>query len=289
MPNNIIVVVVTYNRKALLLECLEGVFSQSVTPQRVILIDNASTDGTKALIESSKFAQHPLLDYRLMQTNTGGAGGFHEGMRVAMLDNPDWVWVMDDDVSPEPTALEELLKYTELSECIHPSRILPDGSTCEWEQVFDPATTAKLPLHDASFKNGKPFCFARVACFEGMLISANLIKKIGLPRKEYFIVDDDTLYGFMASLHTNVLYVQSARLKKLLTPPTGMNPFKAYYATRNKIWLHKAIRDMNMLDDGGKSRFYIYYPFFLLKLIFSNFKYATIRAALRGVVDGCKS
>ncbi|MFT3931309.1 MAG: glycosyltransferase family 2 protein [Spongiibacteraceae bacterium] len=288
MNKSIIAVVVTYNRKNLLLKCLEGLIAQSVPLSRIILIDNASTDGTKELLDKSSYASNSLLNYHLMPTNTGGAGGFHEGMRQAMQHEPAWIWVMDDDVSPEPDALEQLLKYTSISECIHPSRVLEDGSYCEWEHVFDPATTAKLFLNDISFKNGKEFCFAQTACFEGMLISSRLVKKIGLPRKEFFIVEDDTLYGFLASLHTNVLYVRSAQLKKLLTPPVGLSPFKAYYAARNKIWLHKILKREGLLDRGAIFRFNLYYPFYILLLILNNPTLSIIRSAGKGVIEGLK-
>jgi len=283
---SVVAVVVTFNRKELLQECLAALFAQTAPLSRIIVVDNASTDGTRALIESSNFAKRPAFQYVQMETNTGGAGGFQAGMELALKYGADWIWVMDDDVAAEPTALEELLRYKGLSECIHPSRTLPDGSAFEWEQIFDPATTARCHLHDVSFKNGKEFCVVTVACFEGMLISANLTRKIGVPRGEYFIGDDDTLYGFKASLHTNVLYIRSARLRKLLAPPTQMTAFKAYFAVRNKLWMHKEIRRLGVLDNSVHLRFRIYYPFYVLRLILSNFRAATLTAVFRGIRDG---
>lgn len=46
MKDKVIAVVVTYNRKKLLLECLDAIFQQTYSISRLILIDNCSTDGT---------------------------------------------------------------------------------------------------------------------------------------------------------------------------------------------------------------------------------------------------
>lgn len=55
-------------------------------------------------------------------------------------------------------------------------------------------------------------CFVNVGCFEGMLISREIVNKIGFPNKNYFIVGDDLEYGFLASHYTNVSYVKSAKI-----------------------------------------------------------------------------
>ena len=100
-------VVVTYNRKNLLLECLEALRKQTRPVQAIYLIDNASTDGTPELLLEKKYIKklppenltepweeefevrnltdgQPIkLHYVRMHQNTGGAGGFHEGVKRA--------------------------------------------------------------------------------------------------------------------------------------------------------------------------------------------------------------
>ena len=105
----VVAVIVTYNRKDLLLECLEAVYKQSFPVHQIILIDNASTDGTDQALRDSGYFEKSEMDYHHMDTNTGGAGGFYEGMKIARDTEADWIWIMDDDTIPNVTCLEELI------------------------------------------------------------------------------------------------------------------------------------------------------------------------------------
>ena len=99
-------VVVTWNRKALLLECLECLRRQTAKAD-ILVVDNASTDGTgealRPMIEAGEIA------YVNTGKNLGGAGGFQFGVKAAVEAGCDYVWIMDDDSMPTPTALEALL------------------------------------------------------------------------------------------------------------------------------------------------------------------------------------
>src|SRR6204780_2101244 len=101
----VIAVVVTYNRRDLLLEALAAVQAQTRPADAVIVIDNASTDGTAAAVRR----QYPTAGVTELASNTGGAGGFACGMALALDQSADLVWLMDDDTVPEPGALRALL------------------------------------------------------------------------------------------------------------------------------------------------------------------------------------
>ena len=102
-PPRVVAVVVTYNRRELLLEALAAVQAQSRAPDAVIVVDNASTDGTAAAVR----ARFPAARLAGLASNTGGAGGFAYGMALALADAADLIWVMDDDTVPEPDRSEE--------------------------------------------------------------------------------------------------------------------------------------------------------------------------------------
>ncbi len=105
MPASVTAVVVTFNRKRLLFECLAALAQQTHPLARVIVVDNASTDGTEIAL-----ADPPLpLDYLRLRRNGGGAEGFHYGVREALRCDGDWLWLMDDDCEPADDALERLL------------------------------------------------------------------------------------------------------------------------------------------------------------------------------------
>jgi rhamnopyranosyl-N-acetylglucosaminyl-diphospho-decaprenol beta-1,3/1,4-galactofuranosyltransferase len=102
----VIAVVPTYNRKALLVECLKAIFSQTVPVAGVVVVDNASSDGTDELLRKRGLLADPRVDYLRCKANGGSSGGYHEGVKRAYLTKADWIWLMDDDAIPTPDALE---------------------------------------------------------------------------------------------------------------------------------------------------------------------------------------
>ena len=101
-------VVVTYNRAALLVECLDAIAAQTHRPGRVIVVDNASTDDTATVL-----SQRRDVDTVRLALNTGGAGGFAAGIQAALAGGCDAVWLLDDDTIPQPDALAELVRARE--------------------------------------------------------------------------------------------------------------------------------------------------------------------------------
>lgn len=183
-------VVVTYNRKELLLECISALMSQTKAGiLDVIVIDNASTDGTGDAVRSIDVHSCSAgLSYLNTGANLGGAGGFSFGMREATERGYGWVWVMDDDCIPNPSALENFFlaesaigePYGFLS-----SKVLwKDGSLCKMnlqrERVF-------RPVRDFS-RNLIP---VEMASFVSLFVPTKNIIKYGLPIREFFIWTDD--------------------------------------------------------------------------------------------------
>ena len=103
----IVAVVVTYNRLALLQRLVTRL---TAVPQldEVLVVDNASTDGTGSWLEDAPVSS------RTLPTNSGGAGGFHEGLAWAVERGADLVWLMDDDGLPDEDCLARLLEHADL-------------------------------------------------------------------------------------------------------------------------------------------------------------------------------
>ena len=104
---NVAAVIVTYNRKELLKECIEALLKQNYKKCDVLVIDNASTDGTKSYIE--ELLKNKRVIYKNTGANLGGAGGFNYGMKEAYNLGYEYIWVMDDDCIVHNDSLEELL------------------------------------------------------------------------------------------------------------------------------------------------------------------------------------
>lgn len=229
-------VVVTYNRKVLLRQCLLALESQTRRPDAILVVDNCSTDGTDSML-SQEFGH--LSSLRL-PVNTGGAGGFHEGMKWAYQQGFEWIWVMDDDVEAMPEALATLLEFQTVSEFIHPRRINDRGEPVPWEGVLDPTSGGKKAFGtDISFENGRAWISVNYGCFEGALIRRRIMERIGFPDKRFFIQGDDTIYGYQAALHTNVIYINKVCFRRKLPVSTELTEQKCHILFRNRFLIYE--------------------------------------------------
>lgn len=243
-------VVVTYNRKDLLKECLDSLLKQTRIPDSIIIVDNASTDGTEEALKN-KYLKDSIFDYVKLKENTGGAGGFYTGIKRAYEKGFDWVWVMDDDVIATPDATEKYLKYKSLGKFIQGRRKVEGDDIFEWGQVFNPQTGRKSKLNEQELFQKKEFINVNVACFEGAFIHRDAIKKIGFPNRKFFIAEDDTLYGYCASRHFKILYIKDITLIRqrqtdyqlfLGKKIAKRSSFSLYYKIRNQFLLESEIK-----------------------------------------------
>src|SRR3546814_20742055 len=80
----IFALIVTFERRALLEKCLLALAAQTQPLDAVLVVDNASTDGTSHWLTRWLPLHLPRAKLIALQQNTGGAGGFSEGLRIAM-------------------------------------------------------------------------------------------------------------------------------------------------------------------------------------------------------------
>ena len=176
-------VVVTYNRASRLRECLNALLSQTRPLDEILVIDNASTDETAQMLANDFGAR--LTVVRLAE-NTGGAGGFHEGMRRAYGKGHDWMWLMDDDAAPREDCLAKLLDNAGRNTVLVPLQENGEG------QLTVP--TAHVASWLASHQ-GKPLTGRYVFSFVGPLIPRVIVELAGLPNPDFFTWYDDTEYS----------------------------------------------------------------------------------------------
>lgn len=100
--------VLTYNRKELLSQCLKAILAQVEPPDEIIVLDNGCTDGTCEYLQESGFLEHDGMVLYRRPENTGPAAGADTLFRLATERGSDWVWYMDDDVIADAYALKEL-------------------------------------------------------------------------------------------------------------------------------------------------------------------------------------
>lgn len=187
-------VVVTFNRLEKLKTVIASIEAQTHPVETVFVIDNASTDDTGAYLASLETSIP--LQIVTMESNSGGAGGFSEGMLRGYASGADHVWIMDDDCYPRPEALAKLIDgfdgaVRELGEDVPFACSVvefTDGSICE---MNNPVTTwdwGRLLV------KGQRNVMVTACSFVSVLIPRWAIAEYGLPYSEYFIWFDDREY-----------------------------------------------------------------------------------------------
>lgn len=200
-------IIVTYNRKTDLLRCIKYVLNQTVKPDNLILVNNASTDNT--LQDTFDFFDYNSENFQNTEelqficeinksnvyiinktVNTGGAGGFYTGLKTAheML-NTDFYWMMDDDGYPETHCLEQLISMSDKYDYIMPTSIdINDHTKLSWP-------TRKKNGKKTGFYNDLKQSWGQimnyVTPFNGILLSRKCVEEAGYINKDFFIWGDD--------------------------------------------------------------------------------------------------
>ena len=180
-------VVVTYNRLPLLRQCLAALRAQTVQGFTVLLVDNASNDGTADYIKALAM---PGLIYHNTGENLGGAGGFARGLEEAVRLGCEAVWIMDDDTLPEPDALEKLLEADAASGdygWLSSRALAPDGTD-------QPMNLQRKTMYKDIDSFDAPAVPAVMASFVSLFLRTRTVQQFGLPIAEFFIWSDDWEY-----------------------------------------------------------------------------------------------
>jgi len=281
-------VVVAYNRRELLVEALGALERQSVPVDSIVVVDNASTDGSA----EAAARELPRTDVLRLDRNTGGAGGFAVGIERAITGHSaDLVWIMDDDTIPTPTALEELLRVREA----HPARPVVLASRVVWTDGTD---------HPMNTPRAKPFArraerraaasvgavAVRSASFVSSLVDTRAIRRSGLPIGEYFIWNDDFEFTARLLRSGRGVYVPGSVVthKTKVLASTDVDPgSRFFFEVRNKIWLFRLSRALSPIEKP------LYAGVSIVrwgKTIISSRDRATLLSGLgRGLRDGFRS
>lgn len=250
--------VVTYNRGALLVECLDALLAQSSPLAKVVVIDNASTDGTPELLRERGLLDQDAVTYERLERNLGSSGGFARAIDLAR-EGADWIWVMDDDAEPTGTALEELLA----------SRWADDPGTMMLAQnVVNPGGSLQLgargqfgkraiALPPEEHVDGVQLGFAT---FVGVLVRGEAARATDPPMPEFFIWCDDyewclrlrrfgsiRLVPASQILHKDVGHGFETRRSRVVNRLTGWRygatPYAGFWrnicGARNWVWIRK--------------------------------------------------
>ena len=237
-------VVVTWNRKDMLRQCLDCIIGQQGADCDVLVIDNASTDGTYDMVTADYAG--PRVHYLDTGDNLGGAGGFMCGIEAAVTMGYDRIWIMDDDCFPNPTALAELLKADEelggrwgfLCSAIY----WTDGEICKFNR---PKKDAFRHVGERDYR--RKLVPVKMTSFVSAMFRAEVVREVGLPIAEYFIWTDDYEYtGRISKLHpsyavsaSKVAHAMRANARPSLATEDISRIGRFYYLSRNDVHCYR--------------------------------------------------
>jgi GT2 family glycosyltransferase len=243
METAIYTIVVTFNRADLLIQCIRGILQQKSYSTHILIVDNASTDGTSSKVENSRVLHDQSAELLSLSLNTGGAGGFSAGLTHAVTGGAEWIWMMDDDAEPHPEALAELMKVATDPNNVYGSLAVAGDDTA-WE------TTLLSPPQGKVSRVADIPTQAEVEMLPllGLLVHRDLVTKIGVPDAGFFISGDDAEYCLRARRagakiivagRSHINHPKSSAhhvtlLRKQITY-LSLPPWKRYYDTRNRL------------------------------------------------------
>jgi rhamnopyranosyl-N-acetylglucosaminyl-diphospho-decaprenol beta-1,3/1,4-galactofuranosyltransferase len=288
-------IVVTYNRQRLLVECLEALAGQN-SGLEIIVVDNASLDGTRAWMEDRLRSQDRRVHYLRARTNLGGAGGFAAGLAYGLERGWDWFWLMDDDALPAANALEKILEIEPASDSVYCSAAVngtDEGRLC-WPVELTPPSRRHFVQDRGALGVLTEVTFAP---FLGFFVHRNLLEECGLPDGDLFVNGEDS--EFSQRIRGSGRKIFLVRDSLVHHPPCGakvrrvgnhrfvyrvMPARKRYYEIRNKILIakrHYPHKLWSAAIPGIIARL-------VITLLHEGDGVGQLRAYWRGIVDGLR-
>jgi rhamnopyranosyl-N-acetylglucosaminyl-diphospho-decaprenol beta-1,3/1,4-galactofuranosyltransferase len=237
----ILAAIVTHNRCVLLQRCLEHIDLQARKPDAVLVVDNASTDGTASMLSDRGTSF-------LSQENLGSAGGWNRCIQHALDEGFDAIWLMDDDGFPDANALAILEQALSKGVACASSVVMKEDAPGEFVFPFPVLNENGLP---ALFKRSRKlyrlealralspdgiYPFAHF--FNGALIDMSSVRQVGNVDSSFFMSGDEVDYFLRLRAVGKVYSVIDA---KHMHPDVSKRPYtpaKVYYYLKNTLILN---------------------------------------------------
>ena len=240
----------TYNRIEYLKKSLEMYVNQSYRPKRIIVVDNCSTDGTIDFLKTWEIREEEINKKVIyLESNQGGSGGFYAGLEDALrYDDIDWIWVADDDAFPSLDAFEKANDFIDNNEELVKNSSAICG-VCGFDNHISPIQRSFLkktifgiqefPINEDYYK-GKEYFKINLYSFVGTIMKKENLIKAGLPRKDFFIYQDDLEHSVRMGKTGDIYCVTSIKIEhKDNVAPKNETSWRDYYASRNLTVMYK--------------------------------------------------
>lgn len=241
----VVALTVTYNRADKLIKVVNHLLEQSYPLEKIIIIDNNSNEEQKKKNrEIAKFSSK--IELIELKENTGGAGGFYNGVKYIDKNiSYDWIWIMDDDAYADKDCLENFFSEKRRLKLKDVGFLAPlvYGIDLNKFQNYHQKYINKKTLQEYNvFENEEipEYALIDANAFVGPLISKEAIKKVGYPDGELFIYGDDTEFTYRIRQEYNGYFIKKCKMNHqdpVFNKNNGL--WKVYYLKRNKLLFYK--------------------------------------------------
>lgn len=269
MKSSIGCVVVTYNRLKKLINALSKYEQQTLLPKYILIVNNASTDGTKEYLQKWKNVPSKYKKIIVnLENNTGGSGGFYEGQKLALKEDADWIMLADDDAYIDNNYIKVIQEYIDNNDTHGVSvicgKVMQNNSYISGHRRFFGnrfKTCWWIDVPDGCYK--KDYFNFDLVSYVGAVINKNKLISAGLVEKNYFIWFDDTEHSIRLREQGYFICLNSISIfHDIDEERNGLN-WRNYYGYRNQM-------DLIKKHFGFKKYFVI--PFFIAKALLCPLK-----------------
>jgi GT2 family glycosyltransferase len=231
------VVVVTHNGLEDTRVCLCSLVQVRYPAVRIVVVDNASKDGTPEAVRR----EFPTVELLPQSENLGFTGGNNIGIRSCLDHGCDAVLVLNSDTRVEPDFLQHMAPHAAKQAIVTPeirSLDRPDRAVTEIEWFDWRRGLARSRPPARSDDEELPCRIASGCC---LLIPRAIFERIGFLDENFFLYYEDVDFVVRAQLAGFALVHEPAATiyhRESVAPrdPT-ISPLKLYYNTRNRLYL----------------------------------------------------
>jgi len=246
MPSRpaITTLVLTWNSAAFITDCIDSLRASTI-PTRIVVVDNDSADDTRALLAE----RYPDITVVNTGANLGYAGGNNIGIRQALHDGADYVFIINPDATIDPHCIEQLharLQQEPTLGGVSPKiyfhgtdRLWFGGSTIDWRT----GVTRQIGGPDTGQYDTERYTERLNGC--AMMLPASTLDTVGLMDERYFLYYEESDWSVMAARKGFKLgFVASAKAWHENSSSTGghLSPLYQYYMTRNRLYFMKKFK-----------------------------------------------
>ncbi len=210
--SKITIVIVSYNGRKYLPDCFNSLGKQTLLPEEIIVIDNASTDGSQEFLSKFKvrlIEPHAELDgmeglrFKIIfnDKNTGFAQANNQGIEIALRNKSDYIFLLNQDTVCRPNCLEKLVEWAEREKknvfawqpmilCWPQKDLIQTAGDKIHYLGFGFCGDYKKPINQLSIINNQ-LSDITYASGAAMFINAGLLSEVGLLDRDLFLYHED--------------------------------------------------------------------------------------------------